>query len=77
MNYTSRYNLEFNPFIKNSKETLIETDEYKDWAKVRTNFVAKLRTIGRYDYDKLYREKDTPYKVRCEKALKYIEEKRS
>lgn len=29
-NYTSRYSLEFNPFIKNSKEVLVETTEYKE-----------------------------------------------
>ena len=30
INYTSRYGLEFNPFIKNTKDILIETDEYKE-----------------------------------------------
>ena len=30
MNYTARYGLEFNPFLKNSKEVLVETQEYKE-----------------------------------------------
>lgn len=30
MNYTSRYGLEFNPFIKNSKDILIETTDYRE-----------------------------------------------
>ena len=30
MNYTSRYGLEFNPFIKNSKDVLVETNDYKE-----------------------------------------------
>ena len=29
MDYTARYGLEFNPFLKNSKEVLVETQEYK------------------------------------------------
>ena len=29
INYTSRYGLEFNTFIKDTKDILIETDEYK------------------------------------------------
>lgn len=30
MDYTARYGLEFNPFLKNSKEVLVETQEYKE-----------------------------------------------
>jgi len=30
MNYYSRYGLDFDPFIKNSKDILIETSEYKE-----------------------------------------------
>ena len=29
-NYVSRYSLEFNPFIKNSQEILVETSEYRE-----------------------------------------------
>ena len=29
MNYTGRYGMEFNPFIKNSKEILVETSDYR------------------------------------------------
>ena len=29
MNYTARYGLEFNPFLKNSKEILVDTSEYR------------------------------------------------
>ena len=29
MDYTARYGLEFNPFLKNSKEVLVETQEYQ------------------------------------------------
>ena len=28
MDYTARYGLEFNPFLKNSKDVLVETQEY-------------------------------------------------
>ena len=45
MNYTSRYNLEFNPFIKNSKETLIETDEYKE-VTFRLNYLLQTKGFG-------------------------------
>ena len=30
MNYTARYGLEFNPFLKNSKEILVDTSEYRE-----------------------------------------------
>lgn len=30
MDYTARYGLEFNPFLKNSKEILVQTEEYKE-----------------------------------------------
>ena len=45
MNYISRYNLEFNPFIKNSKETLIETDEYKE-VVFRLNYLLQTKGFG-------------------------------
>ena len=30
MDYIGRYSLDFNPFIKNTKEILVETSEYKE-----------------------------------------------
>lgn len=30
MDYTIRYGLEFNPFLKNSKEIFVSTDESKE-----------------------------------------------
>lgn len=30
MDYTSRFGLDFNPFLKNSKEIIVETNEYKE-----------------------------------------------
>lgn len=45
MNYISRYNLEFNPFLKNSKETVIETSEYKE-ALFRLNYLLQTKGFG-------------------------------
>ena len=45
MNYTSRFNLEFNPFIKNTKEILVETDAYKE-TKVRLDYLLQTKGIG-------------------------------
>ena len=45
MNYTSRYGLEFNPFIKNSKDILIETSEYKE-AVFRLNYLLQTKGFG-------------------------------
>ena len=48
MDYTARYGLEFNPFLKNSKEVLVETQEYKEVLFLSlihisiTNFIAYL-----------------------------------
>lgn len=45
MNYTARYSLEFNPFIKNSKEILIETSQYKE-ALFRLNYLLQTKGFG-------------------------------
>lgn len=45
MNYVSRYGLEFNPFIKNTKEILIETKEYGE-AVYRLNYLLETRGFG-------------------------------
>lgn len=45
MNYTARYGLEFNPFIKNTKEILIETSEYKETV-FRLNYLLQTKGFG-------------------------------
>ena len=49
MDYTARYGLEFNPFLKNSKEVLVETQEYKE-VLFRLNYLLyhqRIRTSDR------------------------------
>lgn len=45
MDYYTRYGLEFNPFIKNSKEILVDTAEYKE-TLFRLDYLAKTRGFG-------------------------------
>lgn len=45
INYTSRYGLEFNPFIKNTKDILIETEEYKELI-FRLNYLLQVKGFG-------------------------------
>lgn len=45
MNYTSRYGLEFNPFIKNSKDVLVETNDYKELV-FRLNYLVQTKGFG-------------------------------
>jgi len=45
MNYISRMGLEFNPFIKNSKEILIKTEEYNE-VDFRLNVILETRGFG-------------------------------
>lgn len=45
MDYTARYGLEFNPFLKNSKEVLVETQEYKE-VQFRLNYLLSTRGFG-------------------------------
>ena len=45
MDYFTRYGLEFNPFIKNSKEILIDTTEYKE-TLFRLDYLAKTKGLG-------------------------------
>lgn len=45
MNYTAKYGLEFNPFLKNSKEIPIETDEYKE-VQFRLNYLFHTKGFG-------------------------------
>lgn len=45
MDYTARYGLEFNPFLKNSKEVLIETQEYKE-VQFRLKYLLSTKGFG-------------------------------
>ena len=45
MNYTAKYGLEFNPFLKNSKEILVETGEYKE-ILFRMNYLLSIKGFG-------------------------------
>ena len=45
MELTARYGLEFNPFLKNSKEILFESSEYTE-AKFRLDYLAKTKGFG-------------------------------
>lgn len=44
MELTSRYGLEFNPFLKNSKEILFEGAEYTE-ARFRLNYLANASLV--------------------------------
>ncbi len=45
MDYYTRYGLEFNPFIKNSKEILVDTFEYRETI-FRLDYLAKTKGFG-------------------------------
>lgn len=45
MNYHARYGLEFNPFIKNSKDIVVESSEYKE-VQYRLNYLLNNKGIG-------------------------------
>lgn len=45
MDYFTRYGLEFNPFIKNSKEIIVDTSEYKE-TLFRLNYLIKTKGFG-------------------------------
>jgi len=45
MELTARYGMEFNPFLKNSKEILLENTEYKE-ALFRLDYLAKTKGFG-------------------------------
>lgn len=45
MDYTARYGLEFNPFLKNSKEVLVETPEYRE-VIFRLNYLRQTKGFG-------------------------------
>jgi len=45
MNYVARYGLEFNPFVKNSEDIIIETSDYKQ-IKQRLNFLMENKGFG-------------------------------
>ncbi len=45
MEYFTRYGLEFNPFLKNSKEILVDTSEYKE-ISFRLDYLAKTKGFG-------------------------------
>lgn len=45
MNYTARFGLEYNPFIKNSKEILVETSHYKE-IRYRLDYLLLTKGFG-------------------------------
>ena len=45
MELTARYGLEFNPFLKNSKEILFESSEYTE-ARFRLDYLARTKGFG-------------------------------
>ncbi len=45
IDYTTRYGLEFNPFLKNSREILVKTREYQE-ATFRLDYLARSRGFG-------------------------------
>ncbi|MFV0466641.1 MAG: hypothetical protein ACK5ML_11270 [Lachnospiraceae bacterium] len=45
MDYTIRYGLEFNPFLKNSKEILVDTSEHKE-TRFRLDYLIKTKGFG-------------------------------
>ena len=45
MDYTSRYGLDFNPFIKNSNEVVMETSEYNEII-FRLNYLLDIKGFG-------------------------------
>ena len=45
MEYIARYGLEFNPFIKNSKDILVETQDYRE-AMVRLDYLKSTKGFG-------------------------------
>ncbi len=45
MDYHTRYGLEFNPFLKNSKDLIVKTHEYKE-VLFRLDYLAKTRGFG-------------------------------
>lgn len=45
MDINARFGLEFNPFLKSSREILVETKSYQE-AVFRLNYLAKTRRFG-------------------------------
>ena len=45
MDYTSRYGIDFNPFIKNSKEIVVESSDYKE-VLCRLNYLLNNKGFG-------------------------------
>ena len=45
MNYTARYNLTFNPFIKNSKDIVVDTSNNKE-VKYRLDYLLQTKGFG-------------------------------
>lgn len=45
MDYTARFGLEFNPFLKNSKEVFVETEEQRE-TRCRLNYLASTKGFG-------------------------------
>jgi len=45
MDYTSRYGLEYNPFVKSTRESLVETSQYRE-VSARLNYLHQIKGFG-------------------------------
>ena len=45
MDYIARFGLEFNPFLKNSKDIIVENEEFKE-VRFRLNYLAETKGFG-------------------------------
>ena len=43
--YITRYGMDFNPFIKNTKDIIVETDDYKELS-IRLDYLLKNKGFG-------------------------------
>ena len=42
--YITRYGMDFNPFIKNTKDIIVETDDYKELS-IRLDYILKNKDL--------------------------------
>lgn len=81
LHYSEEVNLQHDELVSFMNDLFASVDMFRKGEYNPEDYREQLKEdgieIAKYDYDKLYREKDAPYKEKYEKLVKFLEETKS
>ena len=81
LHYSDEIHLQYDELASFMNDLFVSVDLFRKGEYNPEDYREQLREdgieIAKYDYDRLYREKDAPYKEKYEKLVKFLEETKS